>query len=307
MSTALAEVTPIRFSPCEQYDEIVERTLAYATIEGKTDTPISGLTFHRFSTSLSCTKGFMAGATLVVVLKGRKVVRLRGGELSADKMRYLVITRETSFESAVEEEGPRDPYLSISLTFPPEMIVKALVALAEAGETVPQEEIPAFVSTVESGIGSAILRLVRTLDDPVERKLFAPLIMEECALRLLRCDAAAAMRHGILAGGDAITVESAMRFMRSNAGRPLSVPQIARHVGMSPSHFAHRFRDVARVTPMRFLRQVRLSDARSLMLTEGTRPSEAASRVGFESTSHFTREFKRHYGASPAEYVRRFR
>ena len=107
--------------------------------------------------------------------------------------------------------------------------------------------------------------------------------------------------------GDLLKVESAMKFMRAHAARPLSVQQIARHVGMSESHFAHRFRDVARVSPMRYLRHVRLAEARSLMLAEGSRPSEVAGRVGFESASHFTREFKRFYGASPGEYVRRFR
>jgi AraC-like DNA-binding protein len=98
-----------------------------------------------------------------------------------------------------------------------------------------------------------------------------------------------------------------MRYMRTHAARPLRVEQIARHVGMSASHFAHRFRELARVSPMRYLRQVRLRDARALMLAEGRRPSEVAAHVGFESTSHLTREFKRLFGAAPAEYVRRFR
>jgi AraC-like DNA-binding protein len=76
---------------------------------------------------------------------------------------------------------------------------------------------------------------------------------------------------------------------------------------MSESHFAHRFSEVARVSPMRYLRQLRLDHARALMLGEGARPSEAAARAGFESPSHFNREFKRLYGAPPADYVRRLR
>jgi len=95
--------------------------------------------------------------------------------------------------------------------------------------------------------------------------------------------------------------------MRANAARALSVDDVARHVAMSASHFAHRFRAVARVSPMRYLKHVRMNDARELMITTGARVAEAASRVGYESPSHFTRDFRSHFGAAPAEYVRRFR
>jgi AraC-like DNA-binding protein len=89
--------------------------------------------------------------------------------------------------------------------------------------------------------------------------------------------------------------------------RPLTVLAVARQVGMSASHFAHRFREIARISPMRYLRQMRLDHARTLLLSEQARPSEAAARTGFESASHFTREFKRLFGAPPADYVRRVR
>ena len=70
---------------------------------------------------------------------------------------------------------------------------------------------------------------------------------------------------------------------------------------MSPSHFAHRFRAVARVSPMRYLRDVRLDAARTRLLGNGVRVSEVAIEVGFESPAHFTREFKRRFGVSPSK------
>lgn len=73
---------------------------------------------------------------------------------------------------------------------------------------------------------------------------------------------------------------------------------------MSPSHFAHRFAAVARTTPMKFPREVRLERARALLLANGTRANEVAAQVGFESPAHFTREFKRRFGAPPSTYLR---
>ena len=74
---------------------------------------------------------------------------------------------------------------------------------------------------------------------------------------------------------------------------------------MSPSHFAHRFRAVARVSPMKYVKQARLFEAQRLLSLEGLRVGEVAGRVGYESAAHFTRDFKRHFGVTPVAYARR--
>ena len=113
--------------------------------------------------------------------------------------------------------------------------------------------------------------------------------------------------RGAIRSMDTGPITEAMRLMRKQAFRPLSVEGIARQVAMSPSHFAHRFRAVARMTPMRFVKEVRLDAARTLLLSQGTRASEVALRVGYESPAHFARDFKRRFGASPVRYARRLR
>jgi len=95
--------------------------------------------------------------------------------------------------------------------------------------------------------------------------------------------------------------------MRARLTQPISVDEVARSVAMSPSHFAHRFRAVARVSPMRYLKQLRLEQARLLLIGSGARARQAVASVGYESASHFARDFKQSFGASPAAYVRRFR
>lgn len=84
----------------------------------------------------------------------------------------------------------------------------------------------------------------------------------------------------------------------------LTVEALAKRSAMSPSHFAHRFSAVARVTPMRYLREVRLERARALLLAEGARMGEIAESVGFESSAHFAREFRRRFGLAPSRFGR---
>jgi len=141
--------------------------------------------------------------------------------------------------------------------------------------------------------------LLRLIADPAEAKLLGPLLVDEILLRLLRTDAAATLRAGVGSVVDAQRIVEAMKFIRENYAEKLRVEEVARRVAMSPSHFAHRFQAVARISPMRYLRQVRLERARE-RLVGGARVSEVAVDVGFESPAHFTREFKRRFGVSPS-------
>jgi AraC-like DNA-binding protein len=128
--------------------------------------------------------------------------------------------------------------------------------------------------------------------------------MDEILFRLLRSDAAAAVRSGVGASADAHRIIESMQFIREHHAKKLDVQKVARHVAMSPSHFAHRFRAVARISPMRFLREVRLDRARALLFENGARASDVALQVGFESPAHFTREFKRRFGTPPSHVLR---
>jgi AraC-like DNA-binding protein len=102
-------------------------------------------------------------------------------------------------------------------------------------------------------------------------------------------------------------IHEAMRYIRTHVSRPLSVDAVARRFAMSPSHFAHRFRAVAGVSPMRYQKHTRLTEARAAMVAGDLRVHEIAARVGYESASHFTRDFKAQFGETPAAYARRFR
>jgi len=180
-----------------------------------------------------------------------------------------------------------------------------LLALAEAGGGAGESEgPPAFTLPPDGGIGDALERLLRTLADPLDRKLIAPLIVDEVLFRLLRSDAAAAVRGAVGSAADADRILGAMQFIRQHHTDKLNVEQLARLTSMSPSHFAHRFRAVARTSPMRYLRAARLDVARARLLGAGVRVSQVAVDVGFESPAHFTREFKRRFGVSPSNLSR---
>jgi AraC-like DNA-binding protein len=277
-----------------------------AVAEGYSGSSIPGLGFHRQLAPASFHKNTSLGPTFAVVVQGHKVCSFGGAELDYGPGQYLVVTGETHYDATVTEASPQQPYLSMCMRLDPGVIAEVLLALVDHDAEAVAETTPAFVSDVDAPIGECLVRLLRAADDPVERDVVVPLVMKELTFRLLRSDAAAAVRSSVGRVRETDAIQSAMRFLAASVEQPVTVEDVARHVAMSPSHFAHRFRAVARVSPMRYLKQLRLQHARGLLLA-GLRVSEAASRCGFESTSHFTRDFKAFYGAAPAAYARRLR
>ena len=281
-------------------DRVRELALALAREEGHTPLLVPNLCLYRFHAPTTFTKAATYGVTLGAALQGAKRLRFDRGEITVDTTRFAVVTREGEHEVSVLEASRRQPYLGLAVCFGPERVASALLALTEAGGLPAREAVPAFVLPWEASIIDALERLLRALADPLDRKLLVPLVMDEILYRLLRTDAAAAVRGGVGPAGDARRILETMRFIREKHAEKLNVEQLARRSGMSPSHFAHRFRAVARVSPMRYLRAVRLDAARARLLANGSRVSEVAVEVGFESPAHFTREFKRRFGVSPS-------
>jgi AraC-like DNA-binding protein len=277
-----------------------ERAASLAAGDGHQVLLFPDLCLYRFTTPSTLRKAATFGVTLGVVLEGEQRVLLGKTELAVDPSQLLVITREVEFVSAVTKASPERPYLGLGVCFGPERVARALVSLAEAGGKTPAEKQPAFLMQTDSVIAGAVERLLATVGDPLDEKLLAPLVLDELLFRLLRSDAAAAVRSGVGPANDAQRILEAMQFIRSHHADKLNVARLAKRAAMSPSHFAHRFRAVARVSPMRYLREVRLDRARARLLESGARVSEVARAVGFESAAHFTREFKRRFGLAPS-------
>lgn len=298
--TNLRQLRPEAMPAPGPLDRVRDLVLSLAKDEGHVALLFPDLCVYRFSQPTSFRKAATFGVTLGVPLQGVKQIRVDDHHITVDSQRLLVITRERQYESAVLQATPDEPYVGVSLCFSPERVARALITLAEAGGDTHREPACAFVTDCDEHIASALERLLRTHADPLDRKLLAPLAIDEILFRLLRSEAAAAIRSGVGMAADAQRILESMQLIRDQHAEKLSVEGLARKAGMSPSHYAHRFRAVARVSPMRYVREVRLDRARNLLLANGARAGEVGLTVGFESPAHFAREFKRRFGVPPS-------
>jgi AraC-like DNA-binding protein len=149
----------------------------------------------------------------------------------------------------------------------------------------------------------ATTRLLRLLDRPSDIPAMAPLIEEEILYRVLTGPAGEQLMSIVAADTHGNRIARAIAWLRENFARQLRIEDLADHVGMSVSSFHHHFKAITAMTPVQYQKQLRLQEARRLMLLERLDAGTAGHRVGYQSPSQFSREYSRVYGLSPARDV----
>ena len=296
--------TAVRDAPSDSFAALVA---AHAAEDGVTESFYPGVHFHRASRPTTFAKRAVLAPTLAIIAQGRKRTRVGDDDVIYDPSRCLVTMGDVCNGGAVLDASAASPFLAMYVQIPSELVAKLLHALADANVAPGAEQTTGFVPVVDAAVKRTVDRFLRAIDDPVERRIIAPLALEELVFLLLRSDAAALVRRSVCRDHDAHTIEEVMRYVRANLSSPHGVAALARHVHMSPSHFAHRFRAVARVSPMKYVKQARMVEARRLLVTEVLRVGEIAERVGYASAARFARDFKRQFGATPTTYARQLR
>jgi AraC-like DNA-binding protein len=163
------------------------------------------------------------------------------------------------------------------------------------------------VSPLDVSLLDAVVRLVRLLDSPSEAPILMPLITREIIYRLLIGAQGGRLRHLAILAGYTPHIARAIQRLRQDFDQPLRIEQLARDLGMSVSGFHHHFKAVTAMSPLQFQKQLRLQEARRLMLGEDLDASSAAYRVGYNDASHFNREYKSVFGVPPMRDVQRLR
>jgi AraC-like DNA-binding protein len=288
----------------EILSEISAAIVRHAPNEGMQSTPLDRLWLVRSSVPTMPMPNVYRPLLCLVVQGGKQVVL--GDQLfHYAPGRYGIVTHDLPATGRVVEASLAKPYLSFVLDFDP-------VSLAELALRVPHSPGAASplgmtVADACPGLLDAALRLLRLLDDPQALPVLAPMAEQEILYRLLTGPYGARMRQITSGQGGVAQIGRAIAWIREHFRDRLSIGRLAAAVGMSQSSLHEHFRAVTAMTPLQFQKQLRLQDARSLMLADGLDAAAAAFRVGYESPSQFSREYRRHFGEPPARDIARLR
>lgn len=241
-------------------------------------------------------------ASLCLIAQGAKRVWLGDLAVDYDASRYLIVSVDLPLTGQVTEASPASPYLCCKLDLDLTVLADLAIAHGErGGGTAPV--LAAYPG--DAGLVDAATRLVRLLDTPGDAAALAPLVEREILYRLLTGPHGATLR-GLVAGeGHLRQIGRAIALIRERFDAPLRIEEVAAAAAMSPSSLHVHFKAITRMTPLEYQKQLRLQEARRLMLVEGAAAGSAGFAVGYDSPSQFSREYRRLFGAPPRGDIER--
>lgn len=243
---------------------------------------------------------------LCLIVQGRKEVGLGEEQYRYDPLNYLVVSVTLPVSGRVIEASPEAPYFCIRLDFDPAEIAQLIAEAPPAG--VPDEPSRGlFLDRIDVPLLDTMLRLVRLLDTPRDIGMLAPLALRELHYRLLRGSHGRRLYEIALCDSPTHRVARAIDWLNKHYAQPLRIDELARVANLGNSTLHHRFKAVTAMSPLQYQKQLRLQEARRLMINEGLDVSSACYRVGYESPSQFSREYSRQFGSPPSRDVMRVR
>jgi AraC-like DNA-binding protein len=277
-------------------DTVRRYAASHADAEGIAPTPFPGVAIIR-QIAPTALQYAIAKPLVAVVLQGAKRVIMGSQTFDFGAGESLLITADVPTVSQITRANVSVPYLSLVIELDP-AVIEGLVV--EIGSTPVAETSPVQIDATEAEVADVALRLMRLLDRPASVPILQSQLIRELHFWLLSGRHGGAIRSLGITESQAKRVARAVTLIRTNFAKPLRVEHLADAAGMSHSSFYEHFKAVTSLTPLQFQKQLRLIEARRLMLSNGEMISNAAYAVGYESVPQFTREYSRMFGLPPA-------
>ncbi len=287
-------------------DTLAQEIAKIAQTDGDFQTAIPQLLMARRSgrtEPLAC----MYTLGLAVVAQGGKRVTMGDQVITYGPGQSLLVTVDLPVVSQVTHADLAQPFLGMLLT----LDVRALVQLAAEMDLppLPRDQATRAMSLgpMQESVLEAVIRLARLLHEPGLIGKVAPLIQQEIMVRLLTGPHGPYLRQLIATGTPGHQVAQAIAWLKTHFSQDVLMDELAERAHMSPSTFRQHFRGLTGMSPLQYQKQLRLQEARQLMLTQALDASSTAARVGYESVSQFNREYSRQFGAPPQRDIKRMR
>lgn len=242
-----------------------------------------------------------------IVVDGLKEVMLGQERYRYGPGDYFVASVDLPVTGQVIEASGDVPYLALKLEFTPSQILEVI---NESKMDVGRKEHAKrgmFVSQIEPALIDAVIRLVKLLETPKDIPVLAPLFTKEILYRVLQGKNGDILKQIALDGSSTNQIRNVIKQITNNYEKSLRVEELAEAANMSVSSLHRHFKEVTAMSPIQFQKQMRLQEARRLLLLESTDAADVAFRVGYESPSQFSREYSRMFGFPPREDIKRLR
>ncbi|WP_338579124.1 AraC family transcriptional regulator [Pseudomonas sp. ML2-2023-6] len=240
------------------------------------------------------------------ILQGSKRVAINDHLLSYDSEQYLISALDLPLIGQILDTDEGQPYVAVSLVLDPAILAQLAVTIPAVSES-EQKGMGITINPMTSSLRDTLLRLLSLLDTPADIPVLGPMVERELLYRLLQGPQGRLLRQIAQPDGALGSIRRAVAWIRDNYSVRLRIEALCDASGMSRASLHRHFRSMTGLSPVQYQKQLRLQEARQLLLAGEHRASDVAYAVGYESASQFSREYLRQFGTPPARDVRQIR
>ena len=290
----------------ERHRELCARVARLAPFDGTHQSALPSLALSR-SSAPTVRMPTIYQPCLGIVLQGRKRAVINDEVFHYDALNYLVVSVTLPGMGQVLDATPENPYLSLRLNLDLDEIARLVLEMGDRAPVPPTTDRGLFVARLDEPLLDAVLRMVKLLDAPEDFGVLAPIVRREIYHRILRGELGSRLVDLSRSEGGNHRIVRAIEWLKQNYAAPLRIEALADAMHMSASALHHRFKAVTAMSPLQYQKHLRLHEARRLMFADGIESASAGHRVGYESASQFSREYRRLFGAPPRSEIARLR
>jgi AraC-like DNA-binding protein len=281
------------------YRELAGLIDRFSPIDGEHRTAIPALSFYRYSRPTTPECG-VSRAALIFAAQGAKRITAGGVTCEYDRTRCVIMSVDLPAVSQVTIATPAKPYLCLVLALDLPRVAEVIARMPVQIGAAASGGSAMTMCAVRPELLDAAFRLAKLLETPRDIAVLAPLLEQEIVYRLLLGGHGPRLRQLALAGSQFNKITRAVDWLRTHYTEPLRMDELAQRTNMSVSSLHHHFKEVTSLSPLQYQKQLRLHEARRLLVGQACDVGSAARQVGYESASHFSREYNRLFGASPS-------
>ena len=277
--------------------------LKIALKEGDYETLYPAVTVHRRN-SPTDTIPCIYEMGLAVTISGQKQVSLGNTVFNYSAGQALLASVDLPVISRVTEANDQEPYLGIMIRLEPHLVMQVVNQMVLPPTPKSGKQVGLEHGTLDSKLLNAVLRMVEALSQPELLEIIAPLIQQEIIARLLLSEKGQNFIQLHASASPSRQIAKTLAWLKVNYAKPINIETLAENAHMSPTTFRQHFRSVSGMSPLQYLKNLRLQEARQIMLNEGVDAGQAGLGVGYESVSQFSREYARLFGLPPSKDIK---
>lgn len=235
-----------------------------------------------------------------MTVQGAKQVMLGNAVFDYGPMEYLVVSVDLPIIGRVTQGNADTPFLALILDIDVALLQDVVRQLDQQAPTHAPSSLGIFIGNFAGEAADCALRLMQLLEQPRAIPVLAASLLRELYYWLLCGPQGEQLRRLVAPNSNILRIADAIHVMRKEFDQPIGIERLAALAGMSPSSFHAHFKTITSVTPLQYQKQLRLLQARRLLVTRAANASQAAYQVGYESPSQFSREYTRMFGTPPS-------